>query len=158
MARLLWLCSDCFRPSLSTFLLLGRSHRVSVMGSSPQTALSHLWQRGAALPLTKQTPTSNQGIVSTCCPVLSSCAEEDTGDTWGEEGLWLPLSLWAVPTMGYERYHPQLNAGWAADLSWHWPQTGWAEPHHRGSGPLVEDSVPPLSSKFLVLENRKFPR
>lgn len=32
----------------------------------------------------------------------------------------------------------------------------WGEPHHRGSGPLVEDSVPPPSSKSLVLEKMKF--
>lgn len=31
------------------FLLLGRSHRISVMGSSPQTALSHSGQWGAPL-------------------------------------------------------------------------------------------------------------
>lgn len=99
-------------------------HRVPVMGSSPDCPVSPL-AVGSSLSLRQiRIPSPTRALVHilTWCPVLSSCAELVTGDTWGEEGLWLPLSFWAIPTMGYDRYHPPLNADWAVDLSWHRPE------------------------------------
>lgn len=113
MPRLLWLCLDRFRPPLSTFLLLGRSHRVSVMGFSPQTTLSHLWQRGAA-PLFDKIDSHFQpghcvNILTSA--VLSSCA----GGHWLYLGWRRPVApiltlscpnngIWQVPSTFKSRW------------------------------------------------------
>lgn len=156
MPRLLWLCSDCFRALWSTLLLLGRSHSIPVNGFfSPDCPASPL-TAGSILSLRQiRTPPPTRALCPH--PNLMSCAQQLC---WRGHWWYLGWRRSVAPTLTLSCPN---NGIWQIPFTskcklsyWSVLTQAWGEPHHRGSGPLVEDSVPPPSSKSLVLEKMKF--
>lgn len=156
---MLWWCSDWVRPHLWAHSCYWAEATAALQGMLPPTPLLGVMS-SPSLSCKRFLPPTGAACASTpfWCPVLGSCL--------------VVLGWWraAVPTLTpshpnngtcyipYTSKHRLSGCSVLTQASSRLMRLSRAPSQWLWPGPLVEQSVPPLSSNFLVFENRNLPR